>query len=246
MKKGQANAQQLAGLAAADQGRLIESTRQLLTVLALLPRSRTGGTACNDLFADLLTQFPLYANLGVIGADGMVTCSGIPTSDPSTWVTGPISSEQSRRKAFVVGEYQTGRITGKPALNCGFPVIDANGNVTEVVFAAIDLNSIARSSRRKRSCRRARSLTVLDRTGHVLGPGAGAAGADRSIACRDAGRRQDPGRRERSHRGVAGRDDLCNCLRVAGQLRPGQRLSQRRACPREISRRRRRSNSATT
>src|SRR6478609_4872630 len=82
LQKGQANAQQLAGLATADQGRLIESTRQLLTVLALLPEVQTGGTACNELFATLLTQFPLYANLGVIGADGMVTCSGVPLSGP--------------------------------------------------------------------------------------------------------------------------------------------------------------------
>ena len=82
VQKGQANAQQLAGLATADQGRLIESTRQLLTVLALLPEVQTGGTACNELFATLLTQFPLYANLGVIGLDGMVTCSGIPTLWP--------------------------------------------------------------------------------------------------------------------------------------------------------------------
>jgi steroid delta-isomerase-like uncharacterized protein len=167
VKKGQANAQQLAGLATADQGRLIESTRQLLTVLALLPEVKEGGTACNDLFASLLTQFPLYANLGVIGADGMVTCSGIPTSGPvdlsdRSYFQGAIES-----KAFVVGEYQTGRITGKPALNCGYPVIDANGNVTEVVYAAIDLTSLNQFASQAQLPEGA-ILTVLDRTGHVL------------------------------------------------------------------------------
>ena len=47
-----------------------------------VPEVQAGGPACDQLFADLLTEFPLYANLGVIGLDGMVTCSGIPTAGP--------------------------------------------------------------------------------------------------------------------------------------------------------------------
>jgi len=167
VKKGQANAQQLAGLATADQGRLIESTRQLMTVLALLPEVQEGGTACNELFANLLKQFPLYANLGVIGGDGMVTCSGIPTSGPIYLGDRTYFQRAVETKAFVVGEYQTGRITGKPALNCGYPVLDVNGNVTEVVFAAIDLNSLAEFASQAQLPEGA-ILTVLDRTGHVL------------------------------------------------------------------------------
>jgi steroid delta-isomerase-like uncharacterized protein len=168
VKKGQANAQQLAGLATADQGRLIESTRQLLTLLALLPEVQEGGTACNELFASLLKQFPLYANLGVIGADGMVTCSGIPISEPINLGDRTYFQHAVESKSFVVGEYQTGRITGKPALNCGYPVIDANGNVTEVVYAAIDLNSIAQQFASEAQLPDGAILTVLDRTGHVL------------------------------------------------------------------------------
>ena len=167
LQKGQANAQQLAGLAAADQGRLIESTRQLLTVLTLLPEVQTGGTACNGLFADLLTQFPLYANLGVIGPDGYVTCSGVATSGQVYLGDRAYFQGAVETKAFVVGEYQTGRITGKPALNCSYPVVDANGNVTEVVFAAIDLNSLAQFASQAQLPEGA-ILTVLDRTGHVL------------------------------------------------------------------------------
>jgi steroid delta-isomerase-like uncharacterized protein len=167
VQKGQANAQQLVGLATADQGRLIESTRQLLTVLALLPEVQEGGADCNELFASLLKQFPLYANLGVIGADGMVTCSGMPISEPINLGDRTYFNHAVQTKSFVVGEYQTGRITGKPALNCGYPVVDANGNVTEVVYAAIDLNSIAQFASQAQLPEGA-ILTVLDRTGHVL------------------------------------------------------------------------------
>ncbi|MFP5463995.1 MAG: EAL domain-containing protein, partial [Gammaproteobacteria bacterium] len=40
-------------------------------------------------------------------------------------------------RSFAAGTYQTGRITGVPGINFGFPVTGANGDVVAVVFAAI-------------------------------------------------------------------------------------------------------------
>ena len=61
-------ARRLASLAAADQGRQIESTQQLLTILARLPEVRSGDESCDTLLADF-TRFPRYLNIGVIAAD---------------------------------------------------------------------------------------------------------------------------------------------------------------------------------
>jgi signal transduction histidine kinase/CheY-like chemotaxis protein/HAMP domain-containing protein len=40
---------------------------------------------------------------------------------------------------FAAGEYQIGRITGRPGINFGYPVFAENGQVSAVVFAALDL-----------------------------------------------------------------------------------------------------------
>jgi steroid delta-isomerase-like uncharacterized protein len=166
VQNAEAAARQLVGLAAADQGRQIESTRQLLTVLAQFPEVQSGGQACNELFADLLTQFPLYANLGVIGLDGMVDCSGVPTDGPVYLGDRTYFQRVVASQVFVVGEYQTGRITEKPALNTGYPVIKDN-KLVGVVYAAIDLNSLAQFAAQARLPEGA-VLTVLDRSGRVL------------------------------------------------------------------------------
>jgi len=39
-----------------------------------------------------------------------------------------------------IGDYQVGRITGKPSFNLSYPVIDPAGRVQAVVFAALDLD----------------------------------------------------------------------------------------------------------
>ena len=76
-------ARRLASLAAADQGRQIESTQQLLTILARLPEVRSGDESCDTLLADLLTRFPRYLNIGVIAAGCLSTVSSFSATAPT-------------------------------------------------------------------------------------------------------------------------------------------------------------------
>src|SRR5688572_16385199 len=69
----------LSRIVSADHDRLIEDARKLLATLARLPVLReVQRAACSALFADLLTRHSSYANLGVIGLDGNIFCSGLP------------------------------------------------------------------------------------------------------------------------------------------------------------------------
>jgi predicted ester cyclase len=162
-----AEARRIVNLATADQSRQIESTRQLLTVLARLPETGTGGEGCGILLADLLTQFPGYANIGVVGSDGMLDCSGVPASGPVYLGDRPWFREAVERNAFVVGEYYVDPITRKSALTCGLPITDESGSVRGVAFAAFDLDSLAKFASQAKLEEGAR-LTVLDRSGRVL------------------------------------------------------------------------------
>lgn len=126
---------------AIDAEHFIEGTRQLLLALAQFPELQKGNAAsCNRLFSTLLKQYPQFANIAAARAfDGTVFASALPmksrvnVSDRS-WFRQTLTSRD-----FAVGDYQIGRLTGKPTVNFSYPVTDARGEITAVVFAAFDL-----------------------------------------------------------------------------------------------------------
>lgn len=163
----QEEALRLAHLLSADHDRLIEAARELLTALARLPVVREGDrSACGALFADLLTKFPAYANLGVIDTNGMIVCSGLPAG--STYVGDRVFFRQAlETRSFAIGDYQIGRITGKATINFGYPVLDHAGRVRAIAFSALDLAWLGQLAARA-DLPPGSMLTVIDRNGTVL------------------------------------------------------------------------------
>ena len=164
----QEHALRLARIVSADHERLIEGARKLLASLARLTpvsdRNRAAG--CNELFADLLMRHSSYANLGVIGADGNVFCSGVPMTG-QVYVGDRAYFRQAREtRDFAVGDYQIGRITGKATLNFGHPVL-VNGHLRVVLFAALDLTWLNEFVGRV-GLPAGSMLTVIDRHGTIL------------------------------------------------------------------------------
>jgi signal transduction histidine kinase len=162
----QEHAMRLSRLVSADYERLIEDARQLLVTLARLPAVRDlNRAACNALFTDLLTQRSSYANLGVIDADGNIFCSGIPGD---VYLGDRVYFRRVfETHDFAIGEYQIGRLTHKASVNFGYPVLDDDGHVHAVVFAALDLawlNNLAKQAELPPGT----MLTVIDRNGTIL------------------------------------------------------------------------------
>jgi PAS domain S-box-containing protein len=161
-------AQRIAALAATDQERLVDGSRQLLVTTAQLPEVHGNrATACRTLMADLLRQFPQYANLGVAGADGFVRCQGVtPSKTPvdvrdRKWFQDAVAS-----RSFAVGEYQLDTKARKATLSFGYPAIQ-NGAIEAVVFAALDLATIEQLAA-KVELPPAANVTVFDRSGRIL------------------------------------------------------------------------------
>lgn len=158
----------LAEAVAANQGQLIEEGRQLVTTLADDPRLRgADATACNVFLADTIRRWPRYANLGVVRPDGDVTCSALPTTARVNVADRLYFQQAIATRDFAIGDYQIGRITGKPTLNFAYPLLDEAGRVTSVVFAALDLawlNEVASEA----DLDPATTITVVDRKGTIL------------------------------------------------------------------------------
>ena len=133
------NAERLASLKALDQERLIEGTRQLLIAMSESGDVRSGDTeTCSAYLRRVVPKFgSMYTNLGVADAQGTILCSGLGAGSVSVADRGYFQ-RVLESKTFVIGEYQVGRMTGKPSIPFAFPVVNERGAVERVVFAAID------------------------------------------------------------------------------------------------------------
>jgi len=164
----QQDALRVARLASAGQERLIEGTRQILILLAQLSQVRGDQAAeCTALIRDLLKQYPLYSNFGVIETNGTVFASAVTLPPDVNLSDRSYFRRALESRGFAMGDYQMGRITGKASINFGLPVLDAHSNVHRVVFAALDLAWLNDYTARANLPPSAR-ITVIDRKGIVL------------------------------------------------------------------------------
>ncbi|MCJ7800313.1 MAG: PAS domain S-box protein, partial [Polaromonas sp.] len=131
-------------LAASNQQRVAETAHHVLTVITHVPDSADGQSAgCNRLLGVLRQQFPGYANLGIVGADGYARCHGLESTSPPYLGDRSYFRDAVSRREFVAGEYIVGRLTGLPSMTFALPAFDAQGRVAFVAYAAVDLTRTA-------------------------------------------------------------------------------------------------------
>lgn len=159
---------QLAGLMTARMRQGIEEGRQILFCLSQIPEVRAKNASyCTPLFQRLAFEMPRFLNFGLIGADGEVLASALPFPSPMNLGDRGYFSEAMATGRFTVGEYQIGRITGKPSLNVAYPVSAGDGPPSGVLFGAISLSwldSLAAESRLQPGT----TLLFVDRAGLIL------------------------------------------------------------------------------
>jgi PAS domain S-box-containing protein len=157
-----------ARLARSRQQELIREAQSLLRTIVQSPAMRNRDQRqCADELTYSLRQHPQFLNIGVADVTGAVWCSALP-HDPSISVADRAYFQRVlQTRSFAVGDYQVGRITGKPSLNFGHPVFDETGELTGVVFVALDLdwiNTVFQDS----SLPEGSTVAVIDADGTIL------------------------------------------------------------------------------
>jgi signal transduction histidine kinase len=133
-------------LAARKEDEMIAGTRQLLRALAessQVQSARWGN--CTKLLRTLFADYPRYANLGVIKTNGEVVASALPLTNTVNLADRSFFQRALATRDLSLGDYEVGRISGKPSFDLGYPVFDSSGQVQAVVFAALDLDWVNRS-----------------------------------------------------------------------------------------------------
>ncbi|MBI2760595.1 MAG: EAL domain-containing protein [Chloroflexi bacterium] len=203
-ESAKASALQLARSVSAQQNQVMEGARQLLFAMSQGPGILDhNGPRCSAIFAGVLERYQGYVNFGAATPDGTVFCSALPVNgDPVQASDRPWFQRAIANGDFAVGEYQTGRISGKPVVVAAYPLRGPAGDIVSVVFAAIDLTWLNRVVAETRVPPGA-SITVIDRAGVVFARSpdpdrwVGVSIADRSLArailSRDEGTTEDYG-----------------------------------------------------
>ncbi|HXJ61763.1 MAG TPA: ATP-binding protein [Verrucomicrobiae bacterium] len=169
MKEALLAAQRVVSFAASSQKQHVEASKQLLATLTQLKEVRPDhASEAEVLFRNLLQVHAVYANIGGIDADGYLFASALPHTNRV--YVGDRSYFQVARDTlkFAVGEYQTGRVSGKPTMNLAHPIKDpATGQFLGVVFVALDLAWLTQLAARA-ELPDGSTLTAVDRNGTVL------------------------------------------------------------------------------
>jgi PAS domain S-box-containing protein/putative nucleotidyltransferase with HDIG domain len=160
--------QNLSLLLSEEEKHAFNDERMLLVSLAGLPEIRSGDDqACSRQLASFLTANPNNLNLGVIDKNGLIFCSALPINGSIDVSDRSYFQHALEFRDFSIGDYQLGRITGKPAVNFGLPVLDPSGQVDRVVFGALDLGYLSRLLQ-EAALPPGDTVTVLDRNGTIL------------------------------------------------------------------------------
>jgi PAS domain S-box-containing protein len=139
-----AEALRLAGVFSNTQEMLIDSVRQLLTVMAQLDSVKAQSRSESEpLFEQMLKQNPLFSIVATLDAQGNVIASAPPVTEPTNLSDRAFFQRAVQTKAFTVGEFIIGRISKKPSFHLALPMIDPNGNITGVVYVGLDLRTVS-------------------------------------------------------------------------------------------------------
>ena len=155
----------LLAIVTSDQAAEVEAAQQLLGAVAHMPQLRSGD--CGGFLAEMRATAPMYVNFGVVEPEGDVSCSAVPLQFRVNVADRMYFKRAVGTRQFVVGEYQIGRITFQPSINYALPILDAQGQVLAVLYAAKSLNwlTVALS---KIEFPLGAVLTVTDRNNTVL------------------------------------------------------------------------------
>jgi signal transduction histidine kinase len=155
-----------AHIVSANQQQFISAAKVALDLFSNSNSVRTGRDDCDALARSVRDAFPQYANIGTIEPDGKVNCSALPANNVSV-ADRAYFKKAIETRTFAYGGFQIGRITQRPTLNFGLPVLDDAGRVARVAFIALDLDWIddwARSA----SLPKGSTITLIDDSGRVV------------------------------------------------------------------------------
>jgi HAMP domain-containing protein len=162
------DAMRLIRIVTSNQATQVEAARQLLMAFARLPQIHAKDpAACSAFLAEMLAMYPSYLNFSVADENANLYCSALPFKGPINVADRAYFKMATQTRQFAIGDYQMGRITKRPAINYGYPLLDGSGQLSGVVIGVQSLNWLT-SALANVAFPAGAVLIVTDRNGTVL------------------------------------------------------------------------------
>jgi hypothetical protein len=125
---------------AEGQREIITTVRAMLQVtarayVAMLAR----GDTCNLYIRDLVGNMPWIKGMSIIGPDGRIKCSTLPSAIGLDMSDRPHYEEAIRTNDFVVSDYLVGRANQAPSIVVAYPAQAIDPSINAVIVASVDL-----------------------------------------------------------------------------------------------------------
>ena len=133
-----------ARLAANHNLQIVKTTENLMRWLAHFPEIGGGDpAACNARLKELFNDLTGYRGISIARPNGDVFCSttALPTT-PLNSANLPYFQQAIQKKGFAIGGFQIGRLSSKPLLSFGYPLLDNAGKVSAIIGVGLDVEQL--------------------------------------------------------------------------------------------------------
>ncbi len=153
---------------AEGQREIITTVRAMLQMTArAYVATMARGDTCTLYFRDLVADLPWIKGMSIIGPDGRIKCSTLPSAIGLDMSDRPHYEEAIRTNDFVVSDYLVGRSNQAPSIVVAYPAQAIDPSVNAVIVASVDLhwvnNLVATLARRSGA-----TVMLVDAGGTVL------------------------------------------------------------------------------
>ncbi|MEY4950038.1 MAG: hypothetical protein RL698_2249 [Pseudomonadota bacterium] len=122
----------------------IDEARRVLHKLTHDPAIIAGDAAtCSRLAGDYLQLHPSFRNIGLIGTDGKLLCSGHPLNGTADFSGYPIFREAMAARSLLLRELPPEKTPGRSTLACLLPTRDSDGNARGLMFVTLGFRALA-------------------------------------------------------------------------------------------------------
>jgi diguanylate cyclase (GGDEF)-like protein/PAS domain S-box-containing protein len=122
------------------QKQLILHTHQILFTLSQLTMIRDlDSGACSTILANLLKQSQNFTAFWAAKPTGEIFASALPLNEPVNISDRPYYRVIVQTGDFTIGDYEIGRVSGKPGVAVAYPVFGGKENLKAILIARLDL-----------------------------------------------------------------------------------------------------------
>ena len=131
-------------LAAENYEGFFEATRQVLIALSQIGSIREGNQAeVNGFLKVFLQKYPRFLNISIALPNGSIFSSAIPVKSPVDVSDRVHFKRVIQTRDFAIGDYAVSRLSGKPTLVCGYPILGDQGNIRRILFVSLNLEFLS-------------------------------------------------------------------------------------------------------